>query len=79
MKTVTGIIIRKKFYQTLYNKFSDCVEKLQKREPYCQWAIDVKWAELQGKNSKFYIFDPIIAKQSSGYSDIMKKNINYSF
>ena len=79
VKTVTGIIVRKKFYQTLYDKFSECVEKLQKREPYCHWAIDVKWADLQGQNSKFYIFDPVIAKQSSGYSDIVKKDIAYKF
>ena len=79
IKTTTGYIIKKKFYKKLHEKFSKCAEMLKKGQPYSYWAIDERWKELQGEDSEFYLFDPILAKQQVGYSDIMKKNIKYTF
>jgi len=54
--------------------FSVLIEKLSSYSH----PIDVIYAEIQ-KNYDVYSFYPSIAKQSTGYSDIENREINYDF
>jgi glycosyl transferase family 25 len=56
------------------NMFSVLIEKLSSYSH----PIDVIYAEIQ-KNYDVYSFYPSIAKQSTGYSDIENREINYDF
>ena len=79
IQTTTGYIIRKKFYKTLYDNFNKSKEKFENGKHRCEAAIDIMWKQLQGKNSNFYVFEPIIAFQKPSYSDIEKMFANYIF
>ena len=71
-----GYIVRSHYYDTLLKNFRDGYTNLvnTKNEPV--YAIDQYWKNLQ-KVDSWYISCPILGKQRPGFSDIVKKSVNY--
>jgi hypothetical protein len=89
--TTAGYMVSRNFAQTLLENFKEGAEKLEKSYDekegktelgqYAydgQYAIDQYWTRLQGDKSKWYIFEPKMAKQRDSYSDIMAGNVAYN-
>tara|TARA_B110000211_G_C14087363_1_gene557283 strand:- start:2583 stop:3878 length:1296 start_codon:yes stop_codon:yes gene_type:complete len=76
----SGYIINNNFYDKLLENFRESLEKMEKEMKTYDYskgkkketnnALDQHWGSLQ-KNSKWYIFEPPIGKQSSSSSSIM--------
>lgn len=79
IQTTTGYIVRKKFYKTLYDNFNKSRENFENGKSKPESALDIIWKQLQGKDTEFYIFDPVIAIQKPYYSDIEKSFVTYPF
>ena len=78
-QTTTGYIVRKEYYDVLIKNFKEGVQKLIKnQDDHALYAIDKKWTELQ-KKDKWYLIIPTTVIQKPGYSDIEKKNTNYTW
>lgn len=69
VQTTSGYIISKKFAPVLLTNFIQASLKVK--------PIDRHWKSLQKPKNNFFIFSPKCGKQSPGYSDIMKKKVNY--
>jgi glycosyl transferase, family 25 len=78
VQTTSGYIINSKFYQVLINNFQEAIDTMEKNYKYGQAEIDVQWKKLQGRDKKFYIFNPKLGKQLTGYSDIEKRHVKYN-
>jgi hypothetical protein len=72
-----GYLIKKEFAPVLLQNFKESAELLeqdyQNKIPHYQHKdhiLDHYWCKLQGKNKKWYIFNPIIGKQSNSQSNI---------
>jgi glycosyl transferase family 25 len=77
-QTTTGYIVRKHYYDTLINNFKEGIQKLIKHpENHKFFAIDKYWFSLQAKD-KWYLIIPLTVTQREDYSDIEKKNTNYT-
>jgi glycosyl transferase family 25 len=76
-QTTTGYIVKKHYYDTLIENFTQSVYHLM-REPNNtrQYALDIYWKSLQKKDNWFMILPPTVS-QYENYSDIEKKNTNY--
>ena len=79
IQTTTGYIVRKRFYKTLYDNFNKSRENFENGKSKPESALDIIWKQLQGKDTEFYIFDPVIAIQIPSYSDIEKTFVIYPF
>ncbi len=82
--TTSGYIVKRHYYETLLNNFKESVEvmknELKQHIQNCEQqnipvrklkncsAIDRYWFPLQRRDT-FYITNPVIGKQSCGYSD----------
>lgn len=77
-QTTTGYMVNKHYFETLMNNMKEGLGKLLK-EPHLHfyYAIDKYWFLLQEKDN-WYIVTPLMATQMEGYSDIEKRNTNYS-
>jgi glycosyl transferase family 25 len=78
VQTTSGYIINSKFYQVLIDNFQEAINTMEKNYRYGQAEIDIQWKRLQGREKKFYIFNPKLGKQLDGYSDIEKKEVRYN-
>lgn len=76
----SGYIINNNFYDKLLKNFKESLEKMEKEMETYDYsngkkketnnALDQHWGSLQ-KNSKWYIFEPPVGKQSDSSSSIM--------
>jgi len=77
-QTTTGYIVKSNYYDKLIQNYKEGINNLM-REPtkVNQHAIDKHWFRLQEKDSWFLI-TPLTVIQRDDYSDIDKKQRNYS-
>ena len=77
-QTTTGYIVKSSYYDKLIQNYKEGINNLM-REPSKgnQHAIDKHWFRLQEKDS-WYLITPLTVIQRDDYSDIEKKQINYS-
>ena len=78
VQTTSGYIINSNFYQVLIDNFQSAIDIMEKNYRYGQAEIDVQWKKLQGREKKFYIFNPKLGKQLNGYSDIERRHVKYN-
>tara|TARA_Y100000816_G_scaffold289444_1_gene275906 strand:+ start:554 stop:1213 length:660 start_codon:yes stop_codon:yes gene_type:complete len=77
-QTTTGYIVKKRFYDVLIENFHNSATNLIKEpEQRRLYAIDVYWKRLQAGGT-WYMITPVTVIQKEGYSDIEKKNMNYT-
>ena len=72
-----GYLITKEFAPILLQNFKESAQLLEQdynsKIPHSQHKkhiLDHYWCKLQGKNTKWYIFKPIVGKQSGSQSNI---------
>lgn len=77
-QTTTGYMVKKHYFSTLLNNMKEGLQRLM-REPdqHFYYAIDKFWFHLQEQDNWFLIL-PLTVTQMEGYSDIEKKETNYS-
>ena len=76
--TTTGYIVRSHYYDTLIQNISEGVSKFMKNpDQGFTYSIDKYWIQLQMK-AKWYLITPLTVCQRADYSDIEKKETNYS-
>lgn len=77
-QTTTGYLVQRHYYDKLIDNYREGVNKLL-REPdnHRFYAIDKYWFNLQ-KRDKWYLIVPLTVTQREDYSDIEKKNTNYT-
>jgi glycosyl transferase family 25 len=73
-----GYIVKSHYYDTLIENIKEGVQHLM-REPHMhvKFAVDMYWNSLQQKDNWFLIV-PLSVTQLPGYSDIEKKNTDYT-
>ena len=78
-QTTTGYIVNEHYYDVLLENFRESVKQLEK-EPHNGrlYALDIYWKRLQQKDS-WYMLLPLCVTQYSNYSDIEKKETNYTW
>jgi GR25 family glycosyltransferase involved in LPS biosynthesis len=72
-----GYLITKAFAPVLLQNFKESAELLEQdyenkipHSKHKKHILDHYWCKLQGKNTKWYIFKPIVGKQSGSQSNI---------
>lgn len=77
-QTTTGYLVQKHYYDILINNFKNGILNLM-REPenHRLYAIDKYWFNLQVKDN-WYLIIPLTVTQREDYSDIEKRQINYT-
>jgi len=75
-QTTTAYIVKKSYYDTLINHWSEGLQKLIETNNTPKYALDMYWKLLQKKDN-FILITPIEVVQREDYSDIEKKNVNY--
>jgi len=77
-QTTTGYIVKKHYYDTLIHNYHEGITKLLKQPTNrCFYAIDKYWFSLQSKDN-WYLIIPLSVVQKEDYSDIEKRNTNYT-
>jgi glycosyl transferase family 25 len=76
-QTTTGYIIKSHYYDTLIKNFKDGIHNLMKEPSNNDYKIDKYWFKLQRLHNWYMIIPPSII-QKEDYSDIEKKNTNFS-
>jgi glycosyl transferase family 25 len=77
-QTTTGYLVLSHYYDTLINNIKEGINLLIKKpKDHFYYAIDKYWLSLQEKDNWFLI-TPLSVIQREGFSDIEKKNTNYS-
>jgi len=77
-QTTTGYIVNGHYFNTLIENFRNGIENLLKfPHLHVLYAIDKYWFHLQ-KKDKWYLIIPLTVTQREDYSDIEKKNTNYT-
>ena len=76
--TTTGYIVNNHYFSTIINNINTGLTMLQ-QYPTLKYlyAIDTHWLSLQRKH-KWYLVYPLTVVQLDGYSDIEKKDVNYT-
>ncbi len=77
-QTTTGYLVKSHYYDTLIQNYKEGISKLLK-EPtnHKLYAIDQYWFPLQERD-KWFLIIPLTVTQKEDYSDIEKKNTNYT-
>ena len=77
-QTTTGYLVKQHYYDTLIQNYKNGILHLMK-EPHNHilYAIDKYWFHLQ-EVDRWYLLTPLTVTQREDYSDIEKRNINYS-
>lgn len=75
--TTSGYMINKQFAKVLIENMKEGVNLLIHNTIPPLYALDVYWMKLQPV-SRWYIFNPKMGKQSSGFSDIENIYVNYN-
>jgi hypothetical protein len=77
VQTTTGYIVKKEYYDILYDNFKEGLAKLiREPEKKKQFSIDIYWKELQ-KTGRWYMVLPLTVVQYYDYSDIEEKVTDY--
>jgi glycosyl transferase family 25 len=77
-QTTTGYLVKSHYYDTLIQNYKEGINKLLKEpENHYQYAIDKYWFSLQ-ERGKWFLITPLTVTQKEDYSDIEKKETNYS-
>jgi GR25 family glycosyltransferase involved in LPS biosynthesis len=77
-QTTTGYLVLSHYYDTLINNIKKGIKLLLKNpKDHFFYAIDKYWLSLQEKDN-WYLITPLSVIQREGYSDIEKKETNYS-
>jgi GR25 family glycosyltransferase involved in LPS biosynthesis len=77
-QTTTGYVVKQHYYDRLINNIKESILKLMLNpEKQLQYAIDKHWFSLQ-KSDLWYLLIPLTVTQAPGYSDIEKKQVNYT-
>jgi GR25 family glycosyltransferase involved in LPS biosynthesis len=77
-QTTTGYLVKKHYYDILISNIKESIKLLLKEpEKHINYAIDKYWFKLQEKD-KWFIITPLSVVQREDYSDIEKKETNYS-
>ena len=78
-QTTTGYIVRKPYYDTLINNLRNGLNLLIKSpKQHVLYGLDKFWISLQKKDKWFLIIPPTVI-QNPGYSDIEKRETNYTW
>ena len=75
-QTTTAYIVKKSYYDTLINHWSEGLQKLIQTNDTPKYALDQYWKILQNKDN-FILITPVEVVQRESYSDIEKINANY--
>jgi GR25 family glycosyltransferase involved in LPS biosynthesis len=77
-QTTTGYLVNGHYFDTLIQNYREGIKKLISKPRYhLIYAIDKYWFQLQRKD-KWYLIVPLTVVQREDYSDIEKRNTNYS-
>ena len=77
-QTTTGYLVKSHYFDTLIKNYKEGIIKLLKEpENHKIYAIDKHWFSLQEKDT-WYLITPLTVTQKEDYSDIEKKNTNYT-
>lgn len=76
-QTTSGYIVKQHYYDVLIELLENNIPLLAETNEGSNYAIDVCWKILQ-KNDNWVCTKTRIGKQSSGYSDIMGKFVDYN-
>lgn len=77
-QTTTGYLVKSHYYDTLIHNYRNGIAKLMKEpENHVLYAVDKHWFHLQEKHN-WYLIIPLTVTQRSDYSDIEKRQTNYS-
>jgi len=75
-QTTTAYIVKKSYYNTLINHWSEGLQKIIQTNDIPKYALDQYWKILQSKDN-FILITPVEVVQREGYSDIQRINENY--
>ncbi len=77
-QTTTSYLVKSHYYDTLIENYKEGIQLLMKYPQHRRiYAIDKHWFQLQ-EVGKWYIIIPLTVVQREDYSDIEKKQTNYS-
>jgi len=77
-QTTTGYIVRKHYYETLIANMREGIKLLVSNPAHhVLYAVDKYWFKLQEKDS-WYLITPLSVTQREDYSDIEKRQTNYT-
>jgi glycosyl transferase family 25 len=77
-QTLTGYIVREHYYDKLIANFREGLKKLiANPENKREYAIDMYWKRLQTTDLYYFITPPTVS-QREGFSDIEKRQTNYT-
>lgn len=76
--TTTGYLVKRAYFQTLITNIQNGIQLFMSNPNRANlYAIDVYWSSLQLKDN-WLLVTPLTVTQQEGYSDIEKRNTNYS-
>lgn len=80
-QTTTGYIVAQHYYDTLITNFRESAEKLIKNPANGrEYALDIYWKRLQrDRQSRWFMIVPATVTQMMGYSDILRRDVNYDY
>ena len=77
-QTTTGYLVKNNYYDTLITNYREGIQKLTKNpEQPIFFAIDKYWFQLQEIHN-WYLITPLTVTQREDYSNIEKRNTNYT-
>lgn len=76
-QSTTAYIVKQSYYDTLINHWQKGLQKLIETNDKPTYAIDIYWKILQKKDN-FLAIIPMDVIQYPGYSDIDKKNVDWT-
>jgi hypothetical protein len=76
VQTSAGYVVHSRFYNTLIANFEEGLRLLLKTDEHKEHALDIWWKRLQDK-SEWFVSEPRIGKQASGFSDCMDAFVDY--
>jgi glycosyl transferase family 25 len=77
-QTTTGYLVQNHYFDTLIANYREGIQKLMNEpQKHALYAIDKYWFTLQQKD-KWYLITPLTVTQREDYSDIEKRNTDYS-
>jgi glycosyltransferase involved in cell wall biosynthesis len=75
-QTTLAYICKQESYDTLIANYKEGIEKLTDGEEYEKFGLDQYWKRLQSSGWVFAY--PTLGRQNSGFSDILKTDVDYS-
>jgi GR25 family glycosyltransferase involved in LPS biosynthesis len=77
-QTTTGYLVKNHYYDILISNIKESIQHLLKEpDRHIDYAIDKYWFKLQEKDN-WFIITPLSVVQREDYSDIEKRETNYS-